>query len=681
MGKFNLQLMTAIMVGLYFTSRYLAHNLSIQFILCSVMFFFWPGFLFARAKGISRNPVGLGTIPFAFCYSLAFDVLISIPFLFVSRPTVGSETYPIYFSAAVLILAGLCAVLTKPNINGEAPGSRPKTIINRTLALVLVCVLALSLVNILALDYPLRFPDESRYMYVARNIANDPLNTSIDPPIIAEFEPPFAYARGVPPEERNFVLDFLSPDRYLFVLILSAYGQLTSFSPETYDAISLTIYVTLVLATAALSVEVLGSQAGLVATSLIALNPLVFFYSRRFFPDILEASLMATAMFFMFRSLKSRNTSRSGLIDAFLAFVLACNVKLSAILFIPSLLVLGRPTLQQFFRRFPRRWWAWTIVSAVILGVVAFMLLQPFRSHFLLDVVNRFFMTDNLSQLRRALLPTDYPMPVLFLAVASVAALVERRGTMAFALGSPVILFLAFFMVNGLDRTQRFFIPIYPLVAVLATYGLLNSVGGTTAARRALLILLGSALAVVPILSIEAPWFSSGIPFGLLAATSIITVFVSLTKAFEYRIPKRILLGTTLISLVVLSSVGAVTYAFSNDMGVESDPGVREVGAWLRENTSPESIILTNAFLSLPVYCDFRSVMIPPPGEETFLQLIKNKAVQYVVFFTSEVYGVSFLEKYPYIVKYLSEIPPGTAKVLESNLGSSPSYIVYEVQS
>ena len=101
-------------------------------------------------------------------------------------------------------------------------------------------------------------------------------------------------------------------------------------------------------------------------------------------------------------------------------------------------------------------------------------------------------------------------------------------------------------------------------------------------------------------------------------------------------------------------------------------------GSWLNENAIDSSILMTNEFIRLPYYANFRTTYPLPGNEYFFLQDIQSMNIDYLVLFWS-----IWSERYPYMYNYIDTPPPNMVEITRWNYiaqdGRELGFLIYKM--
>ncbi|MFX1486449.1 MAG: ArnT family glycosyltransferase [Promethearchaeota archaeon] len=534
---------------------------------------------------------------------------------------------------------------------------------------------------------PFHSRDEYAHLYVIRNLL---LNKS--------------FAEDFPIVSGESLWAGETYGRYFFVY---TYAALVKFGGlDFYSIERISIFFTAMIIP---SVYILGARLskvknvesqwlGIIAAVFVSVNPAIVYFSIRLFPDLLAAALVIPSLFF-FISWKDKGYKEDILSCAFFIF-LALFTKLHGLVFLSILVILGIISLQD------RRKSA--ILLSLCILVLMFILVFGSEIPFLSEITVRLQnVVQTLYESMASMGETIgsmfvhtygvygylgyYPQAVFVLLIlGSGYFLLNYPRKHILVLFLPLVAYLALFWFGSFGGGTRHFLPCYPILMILAAEGAL------TLTKRDWLV--PTIIASVPLflILVTSLYQISDLPLlGILPFYTAIIAFVGGTLIISKKIleglnlkntSSKMIWGITVTVLLASSFSIYQSYIFISN-GAYSDsfyPDINVAGDWLRTNTMVNVVILTNGYVPLPYFADYRSARVPPETEQEFLDIIENGEVDYVVIFTQPI--LSEFVKFPYLEKYIDMPIPEAVEIFRYHnptitLYNGTSFVIWRVMT
>jgi len=515
-------------------------------------------------------------------------------------------------------------------------------------------LLIILLGQILLIKIHLYWPDEHTYVYTSRNLLS--ANYSFTP---------------LPP-----VMDpRLWTPRYVFIglnTVFYMFFGLNLTAPQTLTIIS---SLMLVLVTFALARTLYSKKVGLIAGLYIAFNPIFWWIVRRVVPDMIVATLLWSGIYFMIKACKNEDNGPdfrwqyipiSGLF-----FGLAVFVKLTVIFLIPTFLV-----ILLIFRRSISKKRSSIVYMILLAGSISFfgvfLASERYTEYlfFLLRNYSYFLDRWDWNVAYTAMIePLLIISPVFIFGVLGIYFdfKYNNRGKNAIILFTAwVTYFFLPLILPDQAVDPRHVFPAHVGPSIIAAFGTIEVTKRRKLWER-MLYLLPLAQLFYETWIREYVRISQLLRF-MLEIILVILLLVVLRKIIQ-RIKKQspheisksrtmIILGLILILFInghTLNNLGwsNKTRPIQIEILYASQTALELSGSWLNENTIDSSILMTNEFIRLPYYANFRTTYPLPENEYFFLQDIQNRNIDYLVLFWS-----IWSEKYPYMYNYIEAPPP-----------------------
>lgn len=522
---------------------------------------------------------------------------------------------------------------------------------------------------------PFHSRDEYAHLYVIRNLL---LNKS--------------FAQDFPIELGEGLWAGETYGRYFFVYTYAAlmkFGVLDFYSIERVSIFftAMIIPSVYILATKLFRGE--KSKAhwlGAVAAIFIGTNPTILYFSIRLFPDLLATALIIPSLFF-FADWKESGSREDLLVCGFFIF-LCLFTKLHGLVFLSILIVCAILGLKN-----KKRIAIFIGLSfSVFLAILIFGTGIPFLNEITVRLQNVLqSLYENIASMGvnigSMIVHTYgvygylgyYPQALFVLFVLGIGyfLLTHPRGDFMI-LVLPLLAYLALFWFGTFGGGVRHFMPCYPLLMILAAEGALLLTKRywlvpTMIVSVPLFLLLVSSVnqvSYLPLLGI-LPFYSAIVAF----AGGLLVLFKKLLEGAHLTdTNKKMILSLTITVLIASSFSIYQSYVFIN-FGAYSDsfyPDVYVAGNWLKANTTSDVTILTNGYVPLPYFADYRLARVPPETEQEFLDMIEDGEIDYIIIFTQPI--LSEFVKFPYLEKYLDVPLPYTVELFRYH---NPSLTLY----
>jgi len=514
-------------------------------------------------------------------------------------------------------------------------------------------LVGLFFVQILFKQIPLYWPDEHTYVYTSRNLLD--ANYSFTP---------------LPP-----VMDpQLWVPRYVFIGLNTLFYLFFGVNLTAPQAMVIISSLILILATFALARLLFDEKTGLIASLYLAFNPLFWWVARRVIPEMLVAALVWSGIYFMIKACKQERSGSefkwqyvpiSGLF-----FILAIYIKLTAVFLIPTFIMILLVFRQRIGKK--RTSIFYMISLAGIISFLGIILASGRYTEYLFFLLRNFSYFLNRWDWHVAYVSMIEPILIISPVVVFGALGIifdfktENRGK------NTIILFTAwatYFILplilpdQALDPRHVFPAHIGP--SIIAAYGTVEATKREKLWERMLYVSISVQI-------IYETWIREYIRISQISRfvtelTLLILALVILKKLVQkvklqptqtvHNARAAVLLGLIIflcINGLTLTNLGwsSKTRRLSFEILTATQTSLELSGNWLIENTDESSILMTNEFVRLPYYADYRITYPLPVYEFSFFSEINQKEIEYLILFWS-----IWSERYPYMFQYIENTP------------------------
>lgn len=523
-----------------------------------------------------------------------------------------------------------------------------------------VIMLLILLVQTLVIKIPNHSLDEYAYIYMARNLLDDNTNFTATPPWLNKM-------RYKP--------------RYVFVTLLAVFCSFFRFefaSTELVIIASNLMLIPIVFATAATFFE---RKVGIVAATLMAINPVFWHLSTRIYPDIPAVAFSWASLYFLLRAFKNGKNVLVEQKFVFLSFfflLLALYTKYAAILLLPAFFLLSFIYSRNRIANGSKRVSSFLSVIFMLLFSLVLALVRFWS--YIINYPNLPMKSAgwNFQAIYDTMINplgpfSQFSALILFGVFLSLKSKWGKRNLATFfATWAGYVPFFLLFPHFIPEKRHVFSQQVSAII--IAAFGVVSISKQRKLWKISLLVLI-LAHALDELLEWKATRQSSL----YFEAFLLIIVLVLLRDGIRRTARKNALAARSLQTTILL---GLTLLAFANAAFLDShdvswEEQVRDesrdhavfflktVGGWLQTHVTENESIMTNAYATLPYYAGFVTTYVPPQTEEQFLSSLNQINMTYLVIF----WGT-----YPFLRHVLGGMTiPDEASYLERYVWNPPS--------
>ncbi|MFX0097643.1 MAG: ArnT family glycosyltransferase [Candidatus Hodarchaeota archaeon] len=559
------------------------------------------------------------------------------------------------------------------------------TLPNRAELILILFIISFYVVSSLLRHAPFHSRDEYAHLYVIRNLL---LNKS--------------FAEDFPIEFGESLWAGETYGRFFFVYTYAALMKFASLDFYSLERISIFFTAMIIPSVYLLATKLSGGDKtkshwfGAIAAVFIGTNPTIIYFSIRLFPDLLATTLIVPSLFF-FASWKESGSREDLLICGFFIF-LSLFTKLHGLVFLSIMIFLAILSLKDKKRIAILLGSSFLVFLAILIFGAEIPVLNEITLR-LQNVLQRLY--ENVASMGAnigSMLDHTYgvygylgyypqALFVLF-ALGGGYMLLLRPKKDIMILFLPLLVYLALFWFGTFGGGVRHFMPCLPLLMIPAAEGALiltkrDWLVPTVIVSVPLFLLVIASLYQVSYLPLFGilPFYSAVVA---IAGGALVLSKKLLEGAHLTDTDKKMILSITITILFASSFSIYQSYVFIN-FGAYSDsfyPDVYIAGNWLKANTTSDVTVLTNGYVPLPYFADYRTARVPPETEQEFLDMIEDGEIDYVIIFTQPI--LSEFVKFPYLEKYLDLPLPNTVELFRYHnpaltLYGELSFIIWRV--
>jgi hypothetical protein len=446
---------------------------------------------------------------------------------------------------------------------------------------------------------------------------------------------------------------------------------------------------------------------GVVATTLIAVNPVYWLLSTRIYPDIPVAVLSWASFYFLLKSVKMGNNGlnqRFAVISG-LFLLLALFTKYTAILLVPAFLLTYLTYTRKYWENKANNRSIFSLML-VILCLIVVLAITRFWSDIVDYIINFALIVEKwefgpiYDTMINPLGPiSQYSILLLFGIFFSLKSEKGKRNLPIFVTAwagyMPFFLFVPDFLP---DQRQDFSQQVS--LVILVAFGII-SISKQRKIWKISLSVVILAHAIDELLAWKGTRQSSILIEVLLLIMVLIFLLYGINRTESIpTINKRPIQAVILLVLTLLAFTNS---QFLNKYNVTWDEQIRDesrvqaifylenVGKWLISHQIENKSVMTNAYATLPYYTRFITVYIPPENNEEFLNDLMQKSVEYlIIFWGSEPFlrhvlgGMTIPNEVSYLQEYVWNPLPNTRQVYSDNTRTIDAkeigVTIYEIQ-